>query len=51
MLVVVGLLCQYHRQVAGWKDSSIRCVEWNVKLYTLTHSVIIIIIIMVLVIE
>jgi len=36
ILVVVGLFCQYHSQVIGWKDSSPIwpvCVEWVVKLY------------------
>jgi len=24
ILVVVGLFCQYHSQVIGWKDSSLK---------------------------
>ena len=39
---VVGLFCQYHSQVIGWKDSSpqndLLCVEWDVKLYTLNST-------------
>jgi len=34
--LVVGLLCEYHRQVIGWKDSSqndLLCVKWDIKLY------------------
>ena len=38
ILVVVGLFCQYHSQVIGWKDSSPKCVEWDVKLYALTMA-------------
>ena len=36
ILVVLGLFCQYHSQVIGWKDSSpndLLCVKWDLKLY------------------
>jgi len=36
ILGVVGLLCQYHSLVIGWKDTSRKCVEWDIKLYTVT---------------
>jgi len=35
ILVVVGLFCQYHSKVIGWKDSypksPIMCRVWDVK--------------------
>jgi len=39
ILGVVGLLCQYHSQVIGWKtrpQNDLLCVEWDGKL--LTHQ-------------
>ena len=41
---VVDLVCEYHSQVMAGKNrplNDLLCVEWDVKLYTLTRTVII----------